>query len=296
VTLRPNLDITHVSAEFAKRIRTNRLGYRRIDDGERAPEVVFLGDSFTFGHGVADEETFAALACAARGLACQNLGRSGTDTFDQIAILDHALTAGGMRPRVVVLVMLAACWLDSYGNDLGENLAHRKRLRPAADAARSPVFGPRPANAAAGAAPDAAEAESLIKRLQRALGNYEIVKRLMLIASSGLKRGLYACSPDDRLASAAEATRAVLAELEQRAERFHFKVVLFTVHPYQELDGAFRKTEQLVRAAAPQAFSYVPGASRFRKEDYYPYDGHFNAHGHARMAALVAESLPLGGP
>jgi hypothetical protein len=114
----------------------------------------------------------------------------------------------------------------------------------------------------------------------------------MLIASSGLKRGLYACSPDERLASAVEATRGVLAELEQRAKRFHFKVVLVTVHPYQELDGAFRRTEQLVRAAAPSSFVYVAGASRFRKEDYYPYDGHFNAQGHARMAALIAEYLP----
>jgi len=62
-TLRPNLDVTHVSAEFSKRIRTNALGYRRVGDGGGAAEVLFLGDSFTFGHGVADEETFVAIVC-----------------------------------------------------------------------------------------------------------------------------------------------------------------------------------------------------------------------------------------
>src|SRR5262245_27706212 len=124
LSLTPNLDVTHVSVEFSKRIRTNALGYRRVSDDSRAADVIFLGDSFTFGHGVADEETFASIVCIRNKLACQNLGRGGTNTFEQIAILRHALEAHGMRPRTVVVVMLAACWLDSAGNDLSENEAH----------------------------------------------------------------------------------------------------------------------------------------------------------------------------
>jgi hypothetical protein len=295
LTLKPNLDVTHISAEFSKRIRTNELGYRRIGDDSRAADVVFLGDSFTFGHGVADEETFASIVCMRSNLACQNLGRSGTDTFDQIAILRHALAARGMRPRTVVVVMLAACWLDNYGNDLSENEAHYLRLRSTpAGAAKPSAFGLRQANAGEVSAPSPAAAPpsaSLVKKLQRMLGNFEIVKRVMLIASSGLKRGLYACSPADRLDTAKEATRAALGELELLAAEFGFKLELFTVHPYQELDGAFRITQSLIGSIVPQSIHYVPTASRFSRDDYYPYDGHFNAQGHARMAASIETAL-----
>ena len=88
-----------------------------------------------------------------------------------------------------------------------------------------------------------------------------------------------------------ETTRVALGQLESMAASRDFRVRLFTVHPYQELDGAFRTTEKLVAAAAPPSFEYVPTARHFRKDDYYPYDGHFNAQGHARMASLIEASL-----
>jgi len=274
VTLKPNLDVTHVSAEFSKRIRTNELGYRRVNDDSGAADVIFLGDSFTFGHGVADEETFVSVACTRSKLVCQNLGRPGTNTFEQIPILRHALEARGMRPRTVVVVMLAACWLDSEGNDLGGNEAYYQRQRSTSITAAPP----------AGSA-------SLVKQLQRMLGRSEIVKRLMLIASSGIKRGLYVCSSDDRLEAGVEATRAALNVLERMGAEFGFKVTLFSIHPYQEFDGAFRTTTKLVEKAVPESMHYVPTGSRFGRNDYYPYDGHFNAHGHATMAALIEAAL-----
>jgi hypothetical protein len=291
LTLKPNLDVTHVSAEFSKRVRTNELGYRRIGADGRAADVVFLGDSFTFGHGVTDEETFVSLVCTRSKLACQNLGRSGTNTFQQIEILRYALEARGMRPRTVVVVMLAACWLDSHGNDLGENEAYYRQLRStptAATTGTASTAATPPSDAPTTAAPPPVP---LVKKLQRMLGNLETVKRLMLLASSGLKRGLYACSSDDRLEAAKEPTRAALKVLERMAADFGFKVELLTIHPYQELDGAFRVTEKLVEEIVPPSIHYVPTASRFRKDDYYSYDGHFNAHGHATMAASIATVL-----
>jgi hypothetical protein len=173
--------------------------------------------------------------------------------------LEQRLEAYGMRPRSVVLAMLAACWLENYGNDIADNFL--------------------------------TERNSLIQRLQRTFGGYEIAKRVMLIAASGLKRGLYRCSTDQELATAIEATRMALGQLEQIATRFDFKVKLFTVHPYQELDGAFETTEKFVRGVVPRSFEYVPTARHFRKEHYYPYDGHFNALGHAHMAAVMETSL-----
>ena len=81
VTLRPNIAVTHVAPEFRAPITTNALGYRTTTNQSDKPDLVFLGDSFTFGHGVADDETHVSIACRITGRACQNLGYSGTSTF-----------------------------------------------------------------------------------------------------------------------------------------------------------------------------------------------------------------------
>jgi hypothetical protein len=294
LVLKANLDVTHVSSEFSSRIRTNGLGYRKIDNESDKPEVVFLGDSFTFGHGVTDQEVFPSIFCVKSNLTCQDLGRSGTDTFDQLRILGYALDHYGMRPKTVVVVVMAACALDSYGNDIGENHRHDPRSKSSA-LPPDPASAPRRAIAAASPAPAIAHGplteESLVKKLQRMLGNYEIAKRIMLIAASGLKRGLYRCSDDQQLETAIKATGAALAELEKMAAKFDFKVKVFTVHPYQELDGSFQTTEKYVSGVIPRSFEYFPTARRFRKEDYYAYDGHLNARGHATMAAAIEASL-----
>jgi hypothetical protein len=295
VTLKPNLDVTHVSSEFSARIRTNELGYRKVANESIIPQVIFLGDSFAFGHGVADEEVFSSIVCAKSNVTCQNLGRSGTDTFQQLKVLTHALEVHGMRPQTVVLVMLTACWLGAAGNDIGENYQHYLGLRSAAARAIGPA--PHPAVAAASllpasaATPDAAPGEPLIKKLQRMLGQFEIVKRVMLIAASGLKRGLYGCSPDQELEAAMPATAAALGELEKIAAKFNFKVEVFTIHHYQELAGTFQTTERLMRGVMPKSFDYFPTARHFREENYFPYDGHFNPRGHARLAAVIEASL-----
>ena len=289
VLLKPNLDIVHKGSEFSARIRTNSLGYRRIGNEDRRPDFVFIGDSFTFGHGVPDEETFSYVFCTKNHFVCQNLGRSGTATHEQLTILNYALQTHGFRPKTVVLVMLAACWLDSSGNDLGENLSrYRERQPPLATGAS---LGAALASTAPAAPAEPARQQSIVKRLQAWLGRFEITKRLMLILSSPLKRGTYSCSPPNEMAQALEATKAALIELNRLAKQFGFGVMLVVIHPYQELDGAFRQTERDLRTVVPDDFTYVPTGQFFRPEHYYRYDGHFNAAGHANVATVIGRSI-----
>jgi hypothetical protein len=289
VLLKPNLDILHKGSEFSAKIRTNSLGYRRIDNEDKQPDFVFIGDSFTFGHGVPDEEVFSYIFCTKNHFVCQNLGRSGTATYDQLKVLDYALQTYGLRPKTVALVMLAACWLESSGNDLGENLARYRARRqvPLTDASPGAAL----ASATAPAPDRPAPRPSIAKQLQAWLGEFEITKRLMLVLSSPIKRGSYSCSEPGEMAQALEATKAALTELDQLAKQFGFGVMLFVIHPYQELDGAFRQTERDLHTVVPSQFAYVPTGQFFRPEHYYRYDGHFNAAGHANMAAVIERSV-----
>jgi lysophospholipase L1-like esterase len=274
--LRPNLDLTHEASEFSKRIRTNALGYRRIEPASLTPDYLFLGDSFTFGHGVADDEAFAQLFCLQAKAHCQNLGRPGTDTFDQAKILRYALDHHGMRPANVVLVMLGACWLEGSGNDLGDNLRHRLK------SGRVPLERLWVAASSSG---------DLVRALERWVGGLEITKRTMLVFAGLLKDTLYRCSDDRQLSAAIDATKAALAELQRLAADYRFNVKVFVIHPFQELDGHSPRTEDIIRRALPDEFELVSTAAAFRREHYYPYDGHFNVAGHRTMAAVLERSL-----
>lgn len=274
-TLKPRLDVRHTAAEFSARIRTDEFGYRQMSNKSLAPQFLFLGDSFTFGHGVADTEVFSDVFCRKRGAACLNLGRSGTNTFDQVRLLRTGIDRHQLRPKAVVLTMLSACWLGVAGNDLADNLTVYRRsnrsglVSPPVRASLGPTFG------------------DTLRTMQGLVSNFEITKRAMLVAAGGLKRGVYACSAPGELDAATGATAAALGELEQLAEKNGFKVTVVVIHPYQDLDGGVRRSEAVVSRALPRSFACVATGGRFRAGHYFAYDGHFNAGGHANLAGVL---------
>jgi hypothetical protein len=273
-TLRPNLDVIHSASEFSVEIHTDALGFRKVENESKMPDYLFLGDSFTFGHGVADADVFSSIFCRKNNFTCLNLGRSGTGTFEQIRILRYATDTLGIKPKNVVVVMLAACSLDVSGNDLKDNLDDRLRHSGniVVHVAMLDIWGP-------------------LKLFQRWVDDLEITKRAMLVVSSGLKRGLYSCSSEASIEAALKVTDIALAELENLSVVFHFGVSIFVIHPYQELDRDFRTTEGYLRKLPPHHFNWFFTGQHFRRQHYYAYDGHFNAAGHANMASVVETAL-----
>ncbi len=240
-TLEPRLDVRHVASEFAARIRTDDFGYRKMSKASPSPDFLFIGDSFTFGHGVSDDEVFSEVFCRKRGAACLNLGRSGSDTFGQVRILRHEIETHQLRPKTVVLTMLTACWLGVAGNDLGDNLTF---YRSAKRSSVEPIALIR-----ASLAPSLTEA---MRTLQRWLSDFEITKRVMIVASSGLKRSVYACSEGNELDAAGNATSVALSELARLAEQYQFQMKIVVIHAFQDLGGGFRTAEATVTRALPK--------------------------------------------
>src|SRR5678815_4139427 len=88
----PGAEGTFARPEFSHQVRINSAGWR---DRERSPEkppgifrIVVLGDSFTWGHGVEDEEIFTRrLEQKLSGVEVLNMGLSGSSTDQQLLIL-----------------------------------------------------------------------------------------------------------------------------------------------------------------------------------------------------------------
>jgi hypothetical protein len=279
--LRPQLDVRHVGPEFSVRVRTDQLGYRRMANGSTAPDFLFLGDSFTFGHGVADDEVFAAIFCGKRRATCLNLGRPGSNTFDEARLLRRGIETQQLRPRTVVVTVLAACWLGVAGNDLGDNLAAARRARRSSVGNQQPPVHADPA-------PWRSEA---MRTLQAWVSGLEITKRVLIVTAGGLKRGTYACSDPSELEAATAATAAALRELAELALRHTFSLKVVVIHPLQDLAGGYLTSEAAVGRALPQGVGCIATGGRFRISHYYPYDGHFNPSGQAHLAALLDAAI-----
>ncbi len=94
--------------EFSHPVRINQAGWRdrerQVDKPAGTFRVVVLGDSFTWGHGVGDEEVYTRLLEGMLpGTEFLNLGLSGSDTGQQLLILEKYGLA--WHPDLVLLMM-----------------------------------------------------------------------------------------------------------------------------------------------------------------------------------------------
>jgi hypothetical protein len=105
----------------------NRAGYRDVEweaAGDR-PALVFVGDSFTEGHGVAFDQTFYhhLRTLGAGRAAFYNLGQSGASTAREQANYQRFRDATGVRPAVVVY--------QYFGNDIEDRVSWPEWQPPA---------------------------------------------------------------------------------------------------------------------------------------------------------------------
>ena len=119
--LLPGSVYRQVSTEFDALTTITDKGHR-VPATAGGPEVVFIGDSFTFGIGLSDRETFPYLYCHALAIVCANLGKPGASTVEELDFLQRSLDRWGERPQRVKLFMFAMSSSFLAGNDLADNL------------------------------------------------------------------------------------------------------------------------------------------------------------------------------
>ena len=243
------------------------------------PEIVFLGDSFTFGTGLADEETFAWLYCEAAARSCANLAEPGSGTARQVERLREFLDGRGWRPREVKLFVFAMTASFSAGNDLQDNyLAGRAR-----SAQPSPGAG-----------------GGWLERVLALRGWLERRSNLVRLAKYHwgplLRSALVPALDDARRSEALERTREALGGLAQLGRSYGFALSLYLINPVQDVRrGTHRDTQDALSAVSPVALR--PTAQVLQHDParyYFPLDGHLNPRGARAIADLLLAEPRLG--
>lgn len=255
----------------------------RVPGVDGNPDVVFVGDSFTYGFGLSDDQTFASIYCAHRRLACVNLGHPGYGTSRQVRRLAQFLEQWDWKPREVKIFFFGMSGSFSAGNDFVDNYYYGRWLRSQSSRA-----------AGASAAADSAEqprpgvAERVIGWQTSLLERSTLMRRAKYHWGPLLKSVIVA-DPGDRMAEALEYTAQGFRELDDLSRRAGFEYTVYLIVPVQDIiRGTHTDTLATLNKVARRAV--VPTADLFLdspQEYYFAYDGHLNPKGSRRVAELL---------
>ncbi len=241
-------------------------------DGYRAPpatgnpETIFIGDSFTYGQGVTDQQTFPALYCKAKGIQCANLAVPGASTLYETDRLEHYLQTKNWSPNFVNLFFFT-------GNDFTDNLDASEKRR------QGLVYEP----------------EEINKDIQKQKGLRQRIVETGLYYSNLLRVIYYKLLPvlrDDpqqseaALNDALKITRNEFLRLNALSEKYAFALRIFIVFPQQEIEqDIYKKLTEKIQSISP--VTVIPLGALFKDKPaqyYFPTDGHFNVAGNKRLA------------
>lgn len=280
----PGTVYRQVSNEYDAVTTITEKGHR-VPGPEGNPEVIFLGDSFTYGYGLKDDETFASIYCKRMNRACANLGMPGSGTLKQVERLDEFLQTWGWKPREVKLFFFGMSGSFSAGNDFVDN--YDRYVREHA--------GQQEAGSAQTQALTEQRSVGFAERLigwQKALLEHSMLMRLAKYYwGPVLKSLIVADVGEERMAIAKAATRESLAKLDELSRRVGFTYTIYLFVPVQDImrDTHSETLETLNRlspkpvVATAQLFLDTP------QHYYYAFDGHFNAEGSRRIAEFLIE-------
>ena len=316
--LKPGFDDRVVTSEFASTWSINEDGHRgpRVGPKDAAvTRIVALGDSFTFGYGVEEEQAWprrleAILGEGGAGGRAEvvNLGVGGYGTWEETRYLEE------QRARLAPALALVAFYV---GNDPQDN----RRWYPPV-----PVF-------AEGDTPAADAGANRVERLKRWLSARLHLYNLVasrgdeLLVRTGLRRLVYPFEidvlrspPPESVEAAWEATRAAFTMLTHMQQSgLAIRVVLVPMRhqvddafwkrlttQYERLAGASavraldrnrpqRIVEDLLLAAKIESFDLLPGLRQEARNSpeplYWSRDQHWTPSGHAAAARLIATRL-----
>jgi hypothetical protein len=272
-----------VSNEYDARTTITRAGHR-VPGTDGSPDVIFLGDSFTFGFGLTDEETFASIYCGKLGVTCANLGIPGSGTSRQIRRLEQFLTQHGWRPREVKLFYFGMSNSFSSGNDFVDNYNYGRNQQS--------HTGAEP--------PPPASAPSLSARIigmQSTLMEHSYLVRRAKYHWGPMLKSMIVDPPGDRMPEALRYSRQALAELDDMSRKYNFDYKVYLIVPVHDiLRGTDDETLTALNSVSPKpAITTAPALKDNPSRYYYSFDGHLNPEGSRRVAdLLVAQDQPLG--
>jgi hypothetical protein len=267
-------------SDFAYSTYHNERSARVSVPGERSPdrvEIVTVGCSFSWGHGVENEETFAVRVARELGVTHTNLAMAGYGTVHSLLMLRRNRD---LSPKIVVYGLIedhlfrnpSACARSFYPFCL--DVAHvvwdseeRPRIaRPLTNGVRRVAQHIKAQTAGLGLLP------WVVHGLDVVLG------RVLLGMSSQVNEEKQEAALSSLLNEMSQTTEAIGAKL----------LVVFIPTNYQPPSAALRK------AVAKAKVDFVDTTEDFKRAAPKPYlvnDGHPGAYGHALVADAITKAI-----
>lgn len=288
----PGSTYRQVADEYDALTTITEEGYR-VTTADSDPDVVFLGDSFTYGHGLSDEETFPVIYCRSLGLSCANLGAPESGTMDEINRLEEFLVQYEWRPREVKLFIYAMTRSLSPGNDLADNLYDSETPQQQTS---EPISEPAETDEVLTEPTAGEDSPGLVARIVDSrflvLRYSNLARIVKYVLGPQLKTLLLPKLGEQELAKALEFTKLQLDRLELISRTYGFQYEIYLFHPVQDITGGTAEdTYELISA---QTEVPIHGTAQLFEDNpssyYYKSDLHFNPEGSRLIAEyLVAE-------
>lgn len=274
--IKPGSEYRIITPDYDAPTRITADAYR-APEAIGNPDTVFLGDSFTFGQGVKDDEAFPAIYCKAKKLSCANLAVPGSSTLYELDRLESVLKNKGWTPNNVFLFFFT-------GNDFSDNLAAAEKrdqglsyeppeLRPDVEAQRIQNL-------------------SLLKRVVNLTLHYSNLMRVLY----------YQVLPDVRqqqdpdahknsFNKALSVSEQAFKRLDRLSNEYAFNYRIFVLYPESEVrQKAYFNIRKSLQSISPtKLISLGELYAQDVEGQYFPSDGHLTVKGNKTLADFLIE-------
>jgi hypothetical protein len=283
---KPGSVYRQVSNEYDALTTITEKGHR-VPGSDGNPEVVFIGDSFTFGWGLTDDEAFATIYCRSRQRTCANLGAPGTGTTRQVERLTRFVNDWHWHPTEVKLFFFGMSTSFSAGNDFVDNYEYKRGPEPQSHTGAEATETTLARSPASGRAPG-----GIVERViswQQPILRHSNLMRLAKYYWGPLMKSLVIAEPGQRMTEALQYTKAALQDLDDLSRRVGFEYNVYLLVPVQDIiRGSHQDTLATLQRVSPRPV--ISTAELFLespKDFYYAFDGHLNAKGSRRIAEFL---------
>lgn len=285
--LRPNSEGVHSSLEYSNAFKINSFGVRDDESSLDNPQLVFLGDSFTMGWGVDENQTYADLTGRKLGVKTLNAGISSYGTYREMLLFSK------MKRDSVKLVVLQYCDNDREENEARNEPQNQPQLLTAQSFANTATFN------------RINETYYPMRYTYFFVREKDLLKRIWTspiqvfgeiggALSSWVKgKQLDVVTPQDIKTPAETKPHAEYFFKSLAKIRRFYKGNIVVMH----LDGRYTRPE-MIRAFEAEAkrtgdehLYFLHTDELLRAQDYYPVDGHIKASGHAKISEALVKMI-----
>jgi hypothetical protein len=269
--LKANFHAIHISPEFRFAFNTNSLGMRDPEPTSSVTDgVMFVGDSFTMGYGVEDNETFPAVLRAnlesrAVTIPLLNTGMGLNGNGRWVKTFEY--DAAKFRPRIVVFQVMA--------NDFDDKLAEHLFELDGKGGLRELPIGPESV---------ARKVQTLIDDTPGLPYSYLVGLALMAAEAAGIERSGGLNNTTDPTSD--ELTYTLVRVAVDKALASGADVIGLLVG----LTGE-RRTK-MMKIFQQRGLTCIDGPNKEESPDmFYKVDAHWNSAGHRRAAELLLPEI-----